>query len=108
MKNIIHKWLLHFVKKNSKNIIPANQSKNLPQLELDGQILNYKQNTKFLGVYLPTKLNWRLHIKNLITKAATGQKTDNMFTAISQVIKLAVCVPVHANRSRHDISLRTA
>ena len=25
--------------------------KSLPQLELDGQILNYKQNTKFLGVY---------------------------------------------------------
>ena len=25
--------------------------KSLPQIELDGQLLNYKQNTKFLGVY---------------------------------------------------------
>ena len=26
--------------------------KSLPQLELDGNIVNYKQNTKFLGVYI--------------------------------------------------------
>ena len=30
--------------------------KRLRQLELDGQILNYKQNTTFLGVYITTKL----------------------------------------------------
>ena len=24
--------------------------KSLPQIELDGQLLNYKQNTKFLGI----------------------------------------------------------
>ena len=47
--------------------------KGLPELELDGKILNYKQNTKFLGVYIhTTKLNWRLHIKNVITKARKG------------------------------------
>ena len=44
-------------------------SKSLPQIELDGQLLNYKQNTKFLGVYITTKLNWRLDIENVITKA---------------------------------------
>ena len=44
--------------------------KSLPQIELDGQLLNYKQNTKFLDVYIMTiKLNWRLHIKNVINKA---------------------------------------
>ena len=43
--------------------------KSLPQTELDGQLLNYKQNTKVLGVYMTTKLNWRLHIENLINKA---------------------------------------
>ena len=43
--------------------------KSLPQIELDGQLLNYKQNTKFLGIYITTKLNWRLHIENLINKA---------------------------------------
>ena len=43
--------------------------KSLPQIELDGQLLNYKQNTKFLGVYITPKLNWRLHIENLINKA---------------------------------------
>ena len=42
---------------------------SLPQLEIDGQILKYKQNTKFLGVCLTTKFNWRLHIENVITKA---------------------------------------
>ena len=43
--------------------------KCLPEIELDGQLLNYKQNTKFLGVYITTKLNWRLHIENVINKA---------------------------------------
>ena len=43
--------------------------KRLPQIELDGHLLNYKQNTKFLGAYITTKLNWRLHIENLINKA---------------------------------------
>ena len=43
--------------------------KSLPQIELYSQLLNYKQNTKFLGVYITTKLNWRLHIENLINKA---------------------------------------
>ena len=33
------------------------------------QLLNYKKNTKFLGVYITTKLNWRLHVENLINKA---------------------------------------
>ena len=39
------------------------------KIELDGQLLKYKQNTTFLGVYVTTKLNWRLHIENLINKA---------------------------------------
>ena len=39
-------------------------SKSLPQIELDGQLLNYKQNTKFFGCISDTKLNWRLHIEN--------------------------------------------
>ena len=43
--------------------------KSLPQIELDGQLLNYKQNTKCLGVYITTKLKWRLHIENVINKA---------------------------------------
>ena len=41
--------------------------KSLPQIELNGHLLNYKQNTKFWGVTI--KLSWRLHIENLITKA---------------------------------------
>ena len=41
-------------------------AKSLPQIKLDSQLLHYKQNTMFLGVYITTKLNWRLHIENLI------------------------------------------
>ena len=43
--------------------------KRLPQLVLDGEILNYKKNTKFLGVCLTKTLNWRLHIEHLIAQA---------------------------------------
>ena len=38
-------------------------AKSLPQIKLDSQLLNYKQNTKFWGMCLITKLNWRLHIE---------------------------------------------
>ena len=43
--------------------------KSLPQIELDGQLLNYKQNIILGGVYITTKMNWRLHIENVINKA---------------------------------------
>ena len=43
--------------------------KSLPQIELGGQLLNYKHNAKFVGVYLTIKLNWRLHIEKFINKA---------------------------------------
>ena len=54
--------------------------KSLPQLEQDGQILNYKQSTKFLVVYITTKLNWRLHIENLIENA---RKKLNVLNIVS-------------------------
>ena len=49
-------------------------SKSLPQIELDGQLLNYKQNIKFLGMYLTAKMNWRLHIENLINLMNKARK----------------------------------
>ena len=52
--------------------------KILPQLELDGQLLIYKQNTKFWGVFLTTKLNWGPSIENVITKARTRQIFPNI------------------------------
>ena len=39
--------------------------KSLPRIELDGPLLNYKQNIKFLGVYITR----RLHVENVINKA---------------------------------------
>ena len=52
--------------------------KSLPQIELDGQLLNYKQNTKFLGVYITTKL----HTENLINKA---RKRLNFLKTVSSL-----------------------
>ena len=42
--------------------------KRVPQIELDGQLLHYNQNSKFWSVYLTTKLNWRLQTENLINE----------------------------------------
>ena len=42
--------------------------RSLPQMELDGQLLHYNQNTKFWSVYLTIKLNWRLQTENVISK----------------------------------------
>ena len=64
--------------------------KGLPQLELDGQILNYKQNTNYLGVYRTTKLNWRLHIEKINHKS---QKTNAC--SIHKIIKYTVLVSEH-------------
>ena len=57
--------------------------KSLPQIELDGQLLNYKQNIKFLGVYLTTKLNWRLHIENLINLMNKARKRLNFLKIVN-------------------------
>ena len=56
--------------------------KSLLEIELDGQLLNYEQNTKFLGVYLTTKLNCRVHIENCINKAKikTECSENNQYT----------------------------
>ena len=50
--------------------------KNVPQLEQDGQLLNYKQNTTFMGGYLTAKLNWRLHIEKCNHKSQGEKKTE--------------------------------
>jgi hypothetical protein len=42
---------------------------NLPKLEINGIQLNYESKVKFLGVYFTPKLNWKVHIEYLITKA---------------------------------------
>jgi ribonuclease HI len=42
---------------------------NLPKLEINGIQLSYESKVKFLGVYFTPKLNWKVHIDYLITKA---------------------------------------
>ena len=65
--------------------------KGLPQLELDCQLLNYKQNTNYLGVYRTTKLNWRLHIDKFNHKS---QKT-NACSIYKIIIKYTLLVSEH-------------
>ena len=43
--------------------------KELPVLNLERTVLQYKSYVKFLGVYLTTKLNWKRHIEKLISDA---------------------------------------
>jgi len=62
-----------------------------PQRELNGQLFNYKQNTKFWGVYLSTRLIWRLHTENLITKA---RKQLNFTHKIVQWCKYTISVVI--------------
>ena len=42
--------------------------KCLPKLKLGDADLEYKKETKFLGVYFTTKLNWKTHIEYLLNK----------------------------------------
>ena len=43
--------------------------KEPPQFKLDDSIINFKQDVKFLGVILTTKLNWKKHIDRILSKA---------------------------------------
>ena len=54
--------------------------KHMPKLELNGIELKYKQSVKFLGVCFTPKLNWKVHIEALITKA---QQRLNLIKIIS-------------------------
>ena len=42
---------------------------NLPKLYIEGTLLDYKQNTKFLGVFFTHNLSWKYHINYLLNKA---------------------------------------
>jgi len=49
-----------------------NNGKNpdqLPKLEINGLVLNYKQTVRFLGVHFTPKLNWKFHIEYLLNNA---------------------------------------
>ena len=49
-----------------------NNGKNpnyLPDITLNGKRLEYQNSVKFLGVFFTPKLNWKVHIEYLITKA---------------------------------------
>ena len=74
--------------------------KSLLQTEPDGQLLNYKQNTKFLGVYITTKLNWRLHIENLINKARKQLNFLKIVQSWSQDTKTLLHLSISLVRSK--------
>ena len=44
------------------------------KLELDGEILPFVKNTKFLGIWIDENLNWSKHVSELATKLKRGQK----------------------------------
>jgi ribonuclease HI len=55
--------------------------KSLPEFSLDGQILQYQKQVKFLGIIFTPKLNWRIHIENLISKV---QKRLNFLKIVNR------------------------
>jgi ribonuclease HI len=53
------------------NLVLFNNGDNpnhLPILNMNGHILQYKDDVKFLGIYLTKKLNWKMHMNHLIGK----------------------------------------
>ena len=61
---------------------PGSNPQKLPILNLLGDILEYKQNVKFLGVIFTSKMTWNLHFNYIITKAI---KSINILKVISRL-----------------------
>ena len=55
---------------------------NLPTFKLYDTPLIYKNNTKFLGLTLTSKLSWSLHIENILSKA---RKNLNIIKILSKL-----------------------
>ena len=55
--------------------------RRLPSFFVDGVELQFKDRTKFLGVFFTSKLSWKFHIENSLTKA---QKSLNLLKIISR------------------------
>ena len=51
---------------------PGSAPNNLPTFKLNGEIIEYTQVAKFLGVNFTTKLTWNFHIQHILTKARKG------------------------------------
>ena len=45
------------------------KAKTLPQLKMDGQLIQHKDEVKYLGVMLDSKLTWKTHINKKIASA---------------------------------------
>ena len=41
--------------------------KSLPTFKIENSVINYQQKVKFLGLILTPKLNWSLHIQDILT-----------------------------------------
>ena len=41
----------------------------LPVIKLEGNVLTYKNNHRFLGMIFDSKLTWQLHIENIVTRS---------------------------------------
>ena len=55
--------------------------RHLPTLVVDGQVLQYSTEIKFLGVYLTPKLNWKKHFDYILHKAT---KSLNLLKVVSK------------------------
>ena len=42
--------------------------KSLPSFRIENDVVNYQQKVKFMGLLLRPKLNWNLHIHDILTK----------------------------------------
>ena len=69
---LLHTWLTQNklklnVKKSSYIIFDKNKILNdtVPQILVNGIILNRAYNVKYLGLYIDSKLNWNMHIENI-------------------------------------------
>ena len=56
--------------------------KSKPIFKLSGEILEYKEVVKFLGVFLTSKLSWNIHFDYMLTKA---RKTINFLKIVSRL-----------------------
>ena len=65
------KWLMSFNPDKSEVLIVTNIRKHIihTQYNIHGRVLNTVYKTKYLGVTIQSKLNWKPHINNITKKA---------------------------------------
>ena len=79
---IVNKFSLNVTKTHHMVFTKKRVARNVITIKINGKAISEVNKTKFLGVIMSNKINWKDHIKHIAGKSVTGCRNDDKGEAI--------------------------